>query len=142
MAKVDLKTKENTKGAIAFLNSLKDEKKKTDALKLLELMQQVSGEEPVMWGESIIGFGKATYTRSNGDVGEWFKIGLSPRKQNLTLYLTYGFEKQKDLINGLGKYKTGKVCLYIKSLEDIDLSKLKKLITFSYKNSYISDNNK
>jgi hypothetical protein len=86
-----------------------------------------------MWGSSIVGFGDYRYKYGSGREGEWFLAGFSPRKQNLTLYIMAGFEQYDELIKKLGKYKTGKSCLYIKRLEDIDLATLKKLIQQSVK---------
>ena len=84
-----------------------------------------------MWGDSIVGFGAYHYKYASGREGDWFLTGFSPRKQNLTLYIMSGFEEYNDLLNKLGKYKTGKACLYINKLEDVDLSVLQELVTKS-----------
>ena len=81
-----------------------------------------------MWGDSIIGFGKYHYKYASGREGDWMRIGFSPRKQNLTLYIMDGFEKYSELLESLGKYKTGKSCLYIKKMQDIDINILKELV--------------
>ncbi len=91
-------------------------------------MKEITGEEPTLWGDSIVGFGRYHYTYESGREGDWFLTGFSPRKQNLTLYIMAGFDDYDDLMNKLGKYKTGKSCLYVKKLQDIDLPILKQLI--------------
>ena len=124
----ELKTKRNKGDVQAFLNRLSNEKKRQDSFAILELMKNVTGLEPEMWGASIIGFGNYHYKYASGREGDWFLTGFSPRKQNLTLYIMPGFEKYKVILNRLGKYSTGKSCLYIKKIEDVDLDVLKELI--------------
>ena len=128
---VDLKTKPNDASAEAFLNSVEDEKKRQDSFAILEMMQEVTGMEPQMWGSSIVGFGSYHYKYASGREGDWFQVGFSPRKQNLTLYIMSGFDAYDDLLSKLGKHKTGKSCLYIKRLEDVDLDTLRELVTLS-----------
>lgn len=123
-----LKTQKNDASVTDFLNAVPDEKKRRDSFIILELMQKITGEEPVMWGDSIIGFGSYRYKYASGRQGEWFQVGFSPRKQNLTLYIMAGFDNYESLLEKLGKFKTGKSCLYINKLEDIDLDTLHKLI--------------
>lgn len=96
-------------------------------------MREVTGEEPSMWGTSIVGFGSYRYTYASGREGEWPLTGFSPRKQNLTLYIMSGFDSYADLLADLGKFKTGKSCLYINKLEDVDLDTLRELISQSLK---------
>jgi uncharacterized protein YdhG (YjbR/CyaY superfamily) len=96
-------------------------------------MKQAARAEPEMWGSSIIGFGRYRYKYESGREGEWFLTGFSPRKQNLTLYIMAGFEEYDELLKQLGKYKTGKACLYIKRLDEVNLPTLKKLIQQSVK---------
>ena len=96
-------------------------------------MEKASKQKPKMWGASIVGFGEYHYKYASGREGEWMRIGFSPRKQNLTLYIIDGFEKYDELMAKLGKYKTGKSCLYIKRLADVDEKVLKKLIAESVK---------
>ena len=91
-------------------------------------MKEVTGEEPKMWGDSIVGFGLYHYKYSNGKDTSWFLAGFSPRKQNLTLYIMSGFDQYDDLLSRLGKHSTGKSCLYIKKIEDVDLDVLKELV--------------
>ena len=129
----ELKTKPNKIRVEKFLNSVKDEKKRADSFKILELMKKITKEEPVMWGPSIVGFGKYHYKYASGREGDWFLTGFSPRKQNLTLYIMAGFKKYDELMKKLGKYKHGGSCLYINKLEDIDSKVLKSLITESVK---------
>ena len=129
----ELKTKPSKANVEKFLNSIKDEKKKADSFKILELMEKVTKDEPVMWGPSIVGFGKYHYKYESGREGDWFLTGFSPRKQNLTLYIMSGFKKYGELMKKLGKYKTGSSCLYINKLEDIDSKVLKSLISESVK---------
>lgn len=128
MAKSDLKTKITGKNAEQFLNGIADEKKREDCFRILKLMKGVTDEEPKMWGENMVGFGSYHYKYESGREGDWFLTGFSPRKQNLTLYIMSGFSGYSKLMEKLGKYKTGKSCLYVKRLEDINLSVLEKLI--------------
>ena len=125
------KTKATDLDPIAFLNAIEHQRKREDSFVLLNLMTELSNSEPVMWGGSIIGFGQYTYKYASGRSGDWFITGFSPRKQSLTLYLMCGFDKVQPLLNKLGKHKTGKGCLYINKLRDIDQSVLKELIKTS-----------
>ena len=112
----------------AFLNSVPDEKKRQDSFEVLELMTEVTGMQPEMWGDSIIGFGSYHYKYASGREGDWMLTGFSPRKQNLTLYIMPGFEKYDQLLSKLGKHSIGKSCLYVKKLEDVDTDVLKELV--------------
>jgi hypothetical protein len=125
------KTQKTIASVTVFLNTIPDERKRQDSFTLLKLMEQVSGEEPRMWGANIIGFGDRHYKYESGREGDWFKVGFSPRKQNLTLYIIGGFPKHQALLEQLGKYKTGKGCLYINKLSDVNLDILKKIISLS-----------
>jgi hypothetical protein len=124
----ELKTKLNDGDVHAFLNSISDEKKRQDSFAILKLMQEATNAKPKMWGDSIVGFGSYHYKYASGREGDWFLAGFSPRKQNLTLYIMPGFEKYETLLNKLGKHSTGKSCLYIKKIEDVDLDVLKELV--------------
>jgi hypothetical protein len=124
----ELKTKRNKGDVEAFLNSVADEKKRQDSFNILELMKKVTGKEPEMWGDSIIGFGNYHYKYASGREGDWFLTGFSPRVQNLTLYIMAGFDDYDQLLGKLGKHSTGKSCLYIKKIEDIDIDVLKELV--------------
>lgn len=123
-----LKTQPTENDVEEFLNAIDDRQKREDSFKILGIMKSITGEEPKMWGSSIIGFGQYHYQYESGREGDWFLTGFSPRKQNLSLYIMAGFENYDDLMSRLGKYKTGKSCLYIKRLEQVDLDILKKLI--------------
>jgi hypothetical protein len=125
------KTQKTTASVTDFINTIPDEGKRQDSLTLLKLMEQVSGEKPTMWGANIIGFGDTHYKYASGREGDWFKVGFSPRKQNLTLYIMGGFPKHQALLEQLGRYKTGKSCLYINKLSDVNLDILKKIISQS-----------
>jgi hypothetical protein len=127
----ELKTKPNDGSVEAFLNNVADPKKRQDSYAILELMKQVTGEEPVLWGDSIIGFGCYHYCYESGREGDWFLTGFSPRAQNLTLYIMAGFDQYEALLARLGKYKTGKACLYIKKMEDVDMDVLRELVRLS-----------
>lgn len=124
----ELKTQPNDSSVEAYLNSVENEKKRADSFAILELMQEVTGEEPQMWGSSIIGFGSYHYKYESGREGDWFLTGFAPRKKSLTLYIMAGFDEYANLLNRLGKFKTGKSCLYINKLEDVDTDVLRKLV--------------
>lgn len=127
------KTQQTDNSVKAFLDSLLDEEKKKDSFELLKIIEAITGEKGKIWGKSIIGFGKYHYTYASGREGEFLRIGFSPRKQNLTVYIMTGFDNYQDVLTTLGPYKAGKSCLYIKSLKDIHIPSLKKLIKKSYK---------
>jgi len=124
----EVKTKPTNDNVEAFLNGVTDEKKRKDAFAILDLMQEATKAEPRMWGSSIIGFGSYHYKYASGREGDMFLTGFSPGKRNLTLYIMPGFELYGPLLKALGKHKTGKSCLYINKLDDIDLPTLKELV--------------
>ncbi len=126
-----LKTQPNDNDVSDFLNSVAEDKKRAESFKLLEIMQELTNEPAKMWGQSIVGFGTYHYKYESGREGDFFKVGFSPRKQSLTVYIMPGFERFDKLMADLGKYKTGKSCLYIKSLDDVDMKTLKTLISHS-----------
>jgi hypothetical protein len=128
----ELKTKKTTASVKDFLNSVPDERKRKDSFAILKLMQEVTGTKAAMWGPSIVGFGKYHYKYASGHEGDAPLAGFSPRKQNLTLYIMAGFDGRAELLGKLGKHKTGKVCLYINKLEDVDLFTLKDLVRRSF----------
>lgn len=115
-----LKTQPNDASVASFLKGIADERRRKDAFTVLALMKKVTKAEPKMWGGSIVGFGDRHYEYASGRGGDWFLMGFSPRKAALTLYLMGGLEPHRALLKSLGKHKTGKGCLYIQSLEDID----------------------
>lgn len=127
----ELKTKPNNKNVEEFLKQVENPIKREDSFKILELMCEVTNEQPVMWGESIVGFGQYHYIYPSGREGDWFLIGFSPRKQSLTLYIMSGFDNYEEKLKKLGKYRTGKSCLYINKLEDVDISILKEIMADS-----------
>lgn len=124
----ELKTKVNDQPVTAFLDSVADEDRRQDCYTILEIMKKATRAEPKMWGDSIVGFGSYHYTYASGREGDWLLTGFSPRKQNLTLYIMSGFSDFEELLSRLGKHKTGKGCLYIKKLTDVDLAVLEELI--------------
>ena len=124
----DLKTKANKASVVKFLKSVENEKRQADALVMLDLMQNLTKREAVMWGSSIAGFGSYHYKYASGREGDWLLTGFSPRKAELTVYIMNGFSSYSELMEKLGKYKTSVSCLYIKKLEDIDIKVLKQLI--------------
>ena len=132
MTKAQNKTAETEASVTDFLNSLAEKKKKDDCIIVKNLMEEITREPAKMWGTSIVGFGNYHYKYESGREGDFLKIGFSPRAQNLTLYIMPGFEKYENYMAQLGKYKTGKSCLYIKKIEDVDIEILKHLIKDSY----------
>lgn len=128
MAGYELKTKLNDASVEKFIKSVKDKKKQEDAFKLLDIFEKITGEKGKMWGSSIIGFGSYRYKYASGQEGDWMLTGFSPRKTNFSLYILGRNDKFRDLLNKLGKYKSAKSCLYVKSLDDIDLTILKSII--------------
>jgi hypothetical protein len=123
----ELKTKKNDQNVDDFLKKEENPSRRKDCYEILEIMKDITQEEPRMWGDNIIGFGEYKYKQKSGQEGEWMLIGFSPRKQNLTLYIMSGFTRYDNLMKNLGKYKTGKSCLYIKKLSDINKDTLKEL---------------
>ena len=127
------KTKATDKNPKDFLNTIEPEQKRNDGFTLLEMFQKVTGEKAVMWGESIVGFGKYHYkSERSSQEGDWFLVGFSPRKQNLTLYIMHGNKDNKELLDRLGKHKFGGGCLYINKLSDVDQKILASLIEKSF----------
>ena len=124
----ELKTRPTDDDVAAFINNIADEQKRQDSQAILALMQDVTGAEPQMWGDSIVGFGSYHYKYASGREGDWFLTGFAPRKQNLTLYIMAGFEQYDTLLARLGKHKTGKSCLYLKRLADVDPNTLRELV--------------
>jgi hypothetical protein len=129
----ELKTKVTVQDPEDFLNSIEPQQKKQDSFVLLEMFEKVTGEKAVMWGSSIVGFGKYHYkSEKSRQEGDWMLVGFSPRKANLTLYIMHGNEKNKDLLTKLGKHKEGGGCLYINKLSDVDQKILATLIDNSF----------
>ncbi|HMU11604.1 MAG TPA: DUF1801 domain-containing protein [Ferruginibacter sp.] len=129
---VEIKTKENSLNVEDFINAVADEEKRKDSFLLLKLMQKATKENPKMWGSSIIGFGNKRYkSPATGREVDWFRIGFSPRKATLSLYLVLDIKKHKAALKKIGKHKTGAGCLYINKLADIDIKILEELITIA-----------
>ncbi|MBS4059317.1 MAG: DUF1801 domain-containing protein [Bacteroidetes bacterium] len=130
MGKVaEIKTKETNSSVDDFINGLKDEKQRNDSFQLVKIMQNASNENPKMWGSSLIGFGIKRYkSPKTGREVDWFKIGFSPRKANLSIHLVFDLEANANILKTLGKHKTGAGCLYINKLDDVDLKVLENLI--------------
>ena len=127
------KTKPKSTSVEAFLNKIPDEERRKDSFRIVEMMEEITGEKPKMWGKAIVGFGCYHYKYESGREGDAPIIAFSPRKQDLTLYLAYGYDQWSEFIEKLGKHRTGKSCLYIKRLSDVHEPTLKKLIRESVK---------
>lgn len=124
----EIKTRQNEQSVEGFLNKVENEKKREDSFTVLELMKEVTGLEPKMWGDAIVGFGQCHYKYASGREGDMPLVGFSPRKQNLTLYVLSGAEGEDALLQKLGKHTIGKSCLYLKKLADVDQGTLRELI--------------
>lgn len=124
----DNKTQPTEASVREFLDGVENETRRADAKQVLELMREVTGEEPRMWGPSIVGFGAYRYRYESGREGDWFLAGFSPRKSNLVVYIMSGFPRHAELMERLGKHRTGKSCLYINRLDDVDLDVLRELV--------------
>lgn len=127
----DNKTRFNDASVTAFLDAVPDERKRQDSYALLEMMRDVTGEAPRMYGDSIVGFGHYHYKYESGREGDMPVVAFSPRKQNLTLYIMSGFDGYEELRAGLGKHKVGKSCLYINKLADVDPAALREMVARS-----------
>lgn len=130
----ELKTQKNDANVIQFIDSIEDESKRADCYSLLEIFKKATGEEPAMWGTSIVGYGSYHYkSERSAQEGDWPLTGFSPRKQSLTIYIMPGFDNYKAELAKLGKYKTSVSCLYIKKLADVDTEVLRSIIHDSAK---------
>jgi hypothetical protein len=129
----EIKTKQNSSSVVGFIDSISDEQKRKDSHVILKLMEKAMKEKPKMWGSSMIGFGNVRYkSPTSGREVDWFKIGFSPRKANLSLHLI-DLNRHADALTKLGKHKTGLGCLYINKLEDVDIKVLEKMIAAAAK---------
>ena len=125
----EIKTKQTDASVDSFLDSIPDEQKRKDSRAILKMMEKATKEKPKLWGSSMIGFGNVRYkSPATGREVDWFKIGFSPRKANLSLHLVGDLKKYADALKKLGKHKTGVGCLYINKLEDVDVQVLEKII--------------
>lgn len=131
--KPEPKTQKTNASVETFLNAIPNEQTRADCFEIAKMMKQSTKAEPAMWGSSIVGFGEYMMTYANGSQLPWPIVGFSPRKQNLTLYIMAGFDRYDELMKKLGKYSTGKSCLYIKKLADVDRKVLKELVNESVK---------
>ena len=129
----ELKTKKTSASVSAFLDSVADDSVRKDCRTLIQLMKKATKSPPKMWGPSSVGFGDYHYKYETGREADWFRAGFSPRKNALTLYVMSGLPKHAELMSKLGKHKTGKGCLYIKHLADVDMKVLEQLIERSLK---------
>lgn len=125
---MSIKTIPTSKSVSKFLDSIEPVERREDCFAIQNLMKSITGKMPVMWGDSIVGFGNYHYKYDSGHEGDFFRTGFSPRKAALTVYIMPGYQNYGKLLERLGKHKTGKSCLYIKKLSDIDMKILKELI--------------
>ncbi|WP_026166407.1 DUF1801 domain-containing protein [Gracilimonas tropica] len=124
----ELKTKKNDLNVDDYLNEIDDPGRKNDCITIHQIMKNITGKPGSMWGDSIVGYGSYHYKYASGREGDWMLTGFSNRKQSISLYIMSGFEKYQELLERLGKHKTGKSCLYINALNDIDVEVLKEMI--------------
>ena len=134
MVKSQNKTIATNGSVVDFLATLDDQQQREDSEKIIEIMQEVTSTPPVMWGTSIIGFGDTSYTSAAGREVDWLKIGFSPRKGKISLYVTFDASRYQKELDAVGKHKTGKGCIYINKLADVDIDKLTDFIQLAYKN--------
>lgn len=127
------KTRPTKQDARSFIENIDNPTRREDAKAVLELMSRLTGEVPVLWGPSIVGFGSYHYRYDSGREGDYFLTGFSPRKANLVIYVMPGFEPFADLMGRLGRFKTGRSCLYVNKLADLDVAVLEKLLDASVK---------
>jgi hypothetical protein len=132
---MELKTKPTGADVEAFLAGIEDERKRADSEAICRLMAEETGQPPVLWGTGIVGFGSYRYRYESGREGEWMALGFAPRKQSLTLYLMDGFSGYEELLARLGPHSTGKSCLYVKRLADVDLDVLREMVGRSYRHT-------
>ncbi len=125
------KTQPGSASVSDFLSEVTPLEKQQDCFKILEILQEETKEAPKLWGGNMIGFGTYHYKYESGREGDWFVTGFAPRAQNITIYLLCGLDTQSELMQKLGKYKIGKSCLYIKNLDDIDITVLRKMVQFN-----------
>ncbi|WP_433825070.1 DUF1801 domain-containing protein [Actinoplanes sp. CA-015351] len=126
------KTVRTEQGVDEFLAAVADPKRRADAVAALALIRDATGAEPTMWGTAIVGFGTYHYRYATGTEGDWPAVGMSPRKQALTLYVSAGFDAYPGLLERLGPHRTGKSCLYLKRLADVDQEVLRELVKAGY----------
>jgi hypothetical protein len=125
------KTRPTGASVAAYIEAITDKTMRADAVSLADMMRRVTGTEPEMWGEGMVGFGRYRYRYASGRQGEWFLTGFAARTRELTVYVTAGFDLYDDLLTRLGRHRTGKSCLYVKRLADVDLTVLEELLEAS-----------
>ena len=135
MTKYEPKTRETDASVEDFLNSVENKQRREDSFRVLEMFTRVTSEKAKMWGPAIVGFGKTMIKYADGRELDWPAVAFSPRKQSLTLYVQPGTEKQKKLLEKLGKYSISVSCLYIKRLSDVDTKVLEKIIADAYRHN-------
>ena len=123
-----LKTQPHDGDVEAFLATIADDEQRQDVQALRQIMAEVTGDDGSMWGDAIVGFGSYHYRYDSGREGDWFEVGFSPRKRNLSVYIMAGFDGHGRLLERLGKHSTGKSCLYINRLADVDVDILRELV--------------
>lgn len=127
-----MKTTPGTGDVQAFLTGIRDERRRTESQTVCELMRAVTKQEPVLWGKTMVGFGRYHYRYASGREGDWFRVGFSPRKQALTIYCMPGHAQHLDLLTRLGRHTTGVSCLYLPRLDDVDLGVLRQIVDQSW----------
>jgi hypothetical protein len=126
------KTQRTAASVDAVIQGIADDARRNDCLLLLAMMRKVTGIDPVVWSSGVVGFGTFHYKSASGREGDWFPVGFSPRKANLTVYLGLGLEHVAESLSRLGKFKAGKGCIYIKRLTDVDFEVLRQIVADSY----------
>lgn len=129
----EIKTVKTHVNVNTFIQSIADEQKRIDCNKLVQIMENITSDKAAMWGSAIIGFGEYTYQYQNGRRGQWFKLGFSPRQQNITIYIMCGMDCNQDMLTHLGKHSVGKSCLYIQKLADVNSEILYAILSNSVK---------
>jgi len=128
----DIKTQRTTESVEAVIQGIADDVRREDCRTLLAIMKKVTGVDPEVWSSGVVGFGTFHYKSASGQEGDWFPVGFASRKANLTVYLGLGLDHVADSLSMLGKHRTGKGCIYIKRLTDVDLTVLEKIVADSY----------
>jgi len=134
----EMKTRPTQQSAESFVAAIADAGRRGQCEVLLDVMRSATKCEPVMWGSGIIGFGSHHYRYASGREGDWFLVGFAPRKTNLTVYVMDGFERHQELLDVLGRHRTGKSCLYIRNLADIDINVLRAIVASSVRNMQLA----
>jgi hypothetical protein len=128
----EMKTTPNDGSVDGFLDGISDERQRADAKSLDRLMREVTGQSPRMWGDSIVGYGTYHYRYASGREGDWMKVGFAPRKGKFSIYLSDRADDHTELLSRLGRHKSAVSCLYVKRLEDVDMTVLAEIIRESY----------